>query len=41
VPDPRANERFLDDDLVRLKGVAPTRATFALGRIKRSNVLPI
>ena len=41
VPDLASYERFLKDKLTRLKGVASIESSFALGQIKRSNVLPI
>ena len=41
VPDLESYERFLKDKLTRLKGVASIESSFALGQIKRSNVLPI
>lgn len=41
VQDLEAYERFLKDKLTRLKGVASIESSFALGQIKRSNVLPL
>lgn len=41
VPDLESYERFLKHKLTRLKGVASIESSFALGQIKRSNVLPI
>ena len=41
VPDLESYERFLKEKLTRLKGVASIESSFALGQIKRSNVLPI
>lgn len=41
VPDLASYERFLKDKLTRLKGVSAIESSFALGQIKRSNVLPI
>ena len=41
VPDLESYQRFLKDKLTRLKGVASIESSFALGQIKRSNVLPI
>lgn len=41
VPDLESYERFLKDKLTRLKGVASIESSFALGQIKRSNVLPL
>ena len=41
VPDLKSYERFLKDKLTRLKGVASIESSFALGQIKRSNVLPL
>jgi len=41
VPDLESYERFLKDKLTRLKGVASIESSFALGQVKRSNVLPL
>ena len=41
VPDLESYERFLKDKLTRLEGVASIESSFALGQIKRSNILPI
>ena len=41
VPDLESYERFLKDTLTRLKGVASIESSFALGQVKRSNVLPL
>ncbi len=41
VQDLEAYERFLKDKLTRLKGVASIESSFALGQVKRSNVLPL
>ena len=40
-PDLESYERFLKDKLTRLKGVASIESSFALGQVKRSNVLPL
>ena len=41
VRDLEAYERFLKEKLTRLEGVASIESSFALGQVKRSNVLPI
>ena len=41
VRDLAAYERFLKDKLTRLDGVASIESSFALGQVKRSNVLPL
>lgn len=41
VHDLPAYERFLKEKLTRLDGVASIESSFALGQLKRSNVLPI
>ncbi len=41
VPDLEAYERFLKEKLTRLEGVASIESSFALGQVKRSNVLPL
>ena len=41
VRDLEAYERFLKDKLTRLDGVASIESSFALGQVKRSNVLPL
>ena len=40
-PDLESYERFLKDKLTRLKGVASIESSFALGQVKRSNILPV
>ncbi len=39
--DLAAYERFLKDKLTRLDGVSSIESSFALGQVKRSNVLPL
>ena len=41
VRDLESYERFLKDKLTRLEGVASIESSFALGQVKRSNVLPL
>lgn len=41
VPDLGAYEQFLKDKLTRLDGVASIETSFALGQVKRSEVLPL
>ena len=41
VRDLEAYERFLKDKLTRLDGVASIETSFALGQVKRSEVLPL
>jgi Lrp/AsnC family transcriptional regulator, leucine-responsive regulatory protein len=41
VPDLESYQRFLKDKLTRLEGVSSIESSFALGQIKRSNVLPL
>ncbi len=41
VPDLHAYERFLNEKLTRLEGVASIESSFALAQIKRSNRLPV
>lgn len=41
VQDLEAYERFLKDKLTRLDGVASIETSFALGQVKRSEVLPL
>ncbi|MBL8579901.1 MAG: Lrp/AsnC family transcriptional regulator [Mesorhizobium sp.] len=41
VPDLRAYERFLNEKLTRLDGVASIESSFALAQVKRSNRLPV
>ena len=41
VSDLSAYERFLKDKLTRLDGVSSIESSFALGQVKRSNVLPL
>jgi len=39
--DLEAYERFLKQKLTRLNGVASIETSFALGQVKRSEVLPL
>ncbi len=41
VRDLAAYERFLKEKLTRLEGVSSIESSFALGQVKRSNVLPL
>jgi Lrp/AsnC family leucine-responsive transcriptional regulator len=41
VSDLKAYEQFLKDKLTRLDGVASIETSFALGQVKRSEVLPL
>jgi len=41
VRDLESYERFLKEKLTRLEGVASIESSFALGHVKRSNMLPI
>ena len=41
VGDLASYERFLKDKLTRLDGVSSIESSFALGQVKRSNVLPL
>ncbi len=39
--DLEAYERFIKDKLTRLDNIASIETSFALGQVKRSNVLPL
>jgi Lrp/AsnC family leucine-responsive transcriptional regulator len=41
VRDLEAYEKFLKDKLTRLDGVASIETSFALGQVKRSEMLPL